>query len=409
MRHDVPTEIRPVKDLSRATEAAWLALRTDRTRTRAAVVAMTIAMAIVVCLATLVESGRAATIRALEAAGLNNLYLVNRPSSSSARDPATRLTVLQAVKVKNLFAARQAVFLRTARRAVVARGAPFPASVYGVSGPAAAVIRLRARSGRMLGDLDFSRKSSYCVVGSAIPKLAGLPGSVGEILRVGGRTFQIVGELVPVASEAATAGEVPSLDWDRAVLVPLGAEPEASGEPDERYPIDLAALTFPSSGEAEAAAAALAKFPNAGFRAASPVQTLRQYRQTRRTFDRIVWLVVLLTACSAVMAVSNLLSASVAARTREIGLRRAVGARSRDIVLQFEVEGLLLGLLGGAAGLAAGAAFALLLPREGGGTALSFLAFAFLALSAVAAGIVTGIRPAFRASRVDPAQALREG
>ena len=89
-------------------------------------------------------------------------------------------------------------------------------------------------------------------------------------------------------------------------------------------------------------------------RVASPSQTLRQYRQTRRTFDRLIWLVALLTGAAAVFGISNLLSASVIARTREIGVRRAVGARTRDIVLQFQLEGVLLGVLGGGAGLVLG-------------------------------------------------------
>jgi putative ABC transport system permease protein len=145
-------------------------------------------------------------------------------------------------------------------------------------------------------------------------------------------------------------------------------------------------------------------------RVASPLQTLRHYRQARRTFDRIVWIVVLLTAASAIVGISNLLSASVIARTREIGLRRAVGARATDIVLQFQAEGLLVGLLGGGLGLAAGAAlsFAILDPA-GSGAPLSFATFSALAAGCALAGVATGIRPSIRAARIDPAAALREG
>jgi putative ABC transport system permease protein len=143
---------------------------------------------------------------------------------------------------------------------------------------------------------------------------------------------------------------------------------------------------------------------------ASPFQTLRQYKQTRRTFDRLLWLIALLTGASAVIGISNLLSASVIARTREIGVRRAVGARTRDIVLQFQLEGILLGILGGGAGLLLGLAVSLLsADPSGGNRSLSLLSFSALAVSCVAVGILTGIRPSARAARIDPAAALRDG
>ena len=83
-------------ELARAFEAARNALKTDVSRTRAALVALAIAMAIVVCLTTLVERGRAATIRALERAGLSNLYLVNRAAPGGAEVAPSRLTAADA-------------------------------------------------------------------------------------------------------------------------------------------------------------------------------------------------------------------------------------------------------------------------------------------------------------------------
>ena len=144
-------------------------------------------------------------------------------------------------------------------------------------------------------------------------------------------------------------------------------------------------------------------------RVASPIQTLRQYKQTRQTFDRLVWLVCLLTASSAVFGISNQLSASVIARTREIGVRRAVGARSLDIVMQFQAEGLLLGVVGGGCGLLLGLCVSLIsMDRSAGGSSLSLFSFSALALACILLGILTGIRPSIRASQIDPAAALRE-
>src|SRR4029453_14480341 len=152
------------------------------------------------------------------------------------------------------------------------------------------------------------------------------------------------------------------------------------------------------------------RFGEGPVRLASPSQTLRQYKQTRRTFDRLIWVVALLTGASAVFGIPTLLSASVIARTREIGVRRAVGARSRDIDLQFRLEGLLLAVIGGGAGLLAGLGISLVaMDRSAGGSWISLASVSALAVSCVAVGVLTGIRPARRAARVDPAAALRDG
>ncbi len=403
-------------ELARALEVALGALRTDRVRTRSALVALAIAMSVVVCLTTLVERGRAATIRSLERAGLKNLYLVNRPRPRAAGVPASPLTSADAERFRALAPVRATASVRIQQKTITARGTPFSASVYAVSGRLTAIFGTRARSGRILGDLDIERKSPNCLAGSEIGKLARLPAVPGSILSVGSRSYEVVGELQESEVESASTGEIPSLDWNRAIVVPLGAEPEAPPEADARYPIDVAVLNFGSVADVDRAARLAERIdrarygPAGGVRIASPIQTLRQYKQTRRTFDRIVWLTALLTAASAVLGISNLLSASVFARTREIGLRRAVGARSADIILQFQAEGLLLGILGGGAGLLTGLAISLsTIDRSGSGSSISFLSFSWLAGCCVLIGILTGIRPSIRAARIDPAQALREG
>lgn len=401
-------------ELARAFEVARNALKTDVSRTRAALVALVIAMTIVVCLTTIVERGRAATIRSLERAGLSNLYLVNRASPGGAEVAPSRLTSADAERLTRLTAARSAVVIRMDRGAATLAGAPFPAPIYAVAGPLARLFGMRARAGRLLGDVDCERKLPYAVLGAELAR-RNPAARLGSIVTIGGRGYEIVGSLAECETESAAAGEIPSLDWDRAIVLPLGAEPGSREESDARYPIDVAVLSFASPADAGSAARIArsldpARYGNGPVLLASPFQTLRQYKQTRRTFDRLIWLVALLTGASAVFGISNLLSASVIARTREIGVRRAVGARTRDIVLQFQLEGILLGVLGGGGGLLLGLAISLLsTDRSGGSSSLSLLSFSALAVSCVAIGILTGIRPSARAARIDPAAALRDG
>jgi ABC-type antimicrobial peptide transport system permease subunit len=401
-------------ELARAFETARDAMRADATRTRAALVALAIAMAIVVCLTALVERGRAATIRALESAGLNNLYLINRKPVGPADPGVLRLTAADSERLRRLTRAGSSLAVRMDRRTVAARGGPSTAPVYAISGRVTELFGMRAQAGRLLADLDVERKLPYAVVGSELARQ--VPDArPGSILTVGGRGYEIVGQLAESGTESASTGEIPSLDWNRAIVLPLGAEPGSAEESDAHYPIDVAVLSFSSASEAsDARRLALsldpARYRDGPVRLASPYQTLRQYKQTRRTFDRLIWLVALMTGASAVFGVSNLLSASVIARTREIGVRRAVGAKARDIILQFQLEGILLGVLGGGAGLLLGIVVTLLsMDRSGGGSSLSLFSFSMLAVSCAAVGILAGMRPSRRAARIDPAAALRDG
>jgi ABC-type antimicrobial peptide transport system permease subunit len=400
-------------EIARAFEVARNALKTDVSRTRAALVALAIAMTIVVCLTTLVERGRAATIRSLERAGLSNLYLVNRAYRPAEGVAPSRLTTEDAATLARLTAAGSVVAIRMARGPASLAGAPFPAPIYAVAGPLTRIFGMRARAGRLLGDVDSERKLPYAVLGAGLAQRN--PAGPGSILTIGGRGYEVVGHLAENETESASAGEIPALDWDRAIVLPLGVEPGTAEESDARYPIDVAVLSFGSPADAAAAAGFArsldpARYGNGPVLLASPYQTLRQYKQTRRTFDRLLWLVALLTGASAVFGISNLLSASVIARTREIGVRRAVGARTRDIVLQFQLEGILLGVLGGGAGLLLGLLVSVLsTDRTAGSPSLSLLSFSALAVACVAIGILTGIRPSARAARIDPAAALRDG
>src|SRR5215471_18099289 len=147
--------------VARALGVALEAIRVDRVRTRAALVALALAMSIVMCLTTLVERGRAATIRSLERAGLKNLYLVGRKERSSGDG----LTRSDAERLRAVLPVRADAALKIERVDVTIHGTSLSAPLYAVSGSWKSVFGARAANGRLLGDLDAARQSSYCVLG----------------------------------------------------------------------------------------------------------------------------------------------------------------------------------------------------------------------------------------------------
>jgi putative ABC transport system permease protein len=130
--------------------------------------------------------------------------------------------------------------------------------------------------------------------------------------------------------------------------------------------------------------------------------------QTTRVLTLFLGAIAAISLLVGGIGIMNIMLVSVRERTREIGLRKALGARERDILLQFLIEALTLSTAGGLAGLILGAAIALLVNRSGIVSASVSVDSSVLALGfAMAVGLFFGIEPARRAARLDPIEALR--
>lgn len=139
-----------------------------------------------------------------------------------------------------------------------------------------------------------------------------------------------------------------------------------------------------------------------------PLELLQQAARTRRIFSIVLGSIAAISLVVGGIGIMNIMLATVSERTREIGIRRALGARRRDIIIQFLSETVLLTLLGGAFGIILGLLIPYLVQRLGrmptvitpGSLVLSF------GISA-AVGVTFGLYPAYRAAHVDPIESLR--
>lgn len=360
-------------------------------------------MAVIVSLVSIVSGGRREMLDAVEAAGPSNVFV---RSSGAGSVLATAELPAAAARFPSL---RGAAGVRIARHELALGAARRPAPVYGVSAGISDVFRLRSARGRLLGAMDFRSRSHEIVLGAALARAMAAEGDpIGRRVDAGGETYEVVGVLQPLPSD--TGGDLAGVDWNHGALVPLGAEPGSALAPDEDYPIDLAVLRFPDPAEGQRAARLLSRLEGASeaLTVTTPAQALAQFRAAHRSFDRVALLVSVLSTLSAAFGITNLLRASVRARAAEIGVRRAVGARQEDVRRQFLLEGLLLGVLGGALGLLVGAAAALtLLARAGWRPVFDVGTLLLLTLGSAVFGVASGLAPAADAARLDPGAALR--
>ncbi|HPA51253.1 MAG TPA: ABC transporter permease [Thermoanaerobaculia bacterium] len=388
----------------RAAEAAVEALRLDPQRTRAGLLCVAAGAAVLVALVSIVQGGRRELLRTVEAAGPSNVFV------RAERGAPTPLTTAGLSAARARFPGlREATGVRIVPAAVHGGTLELPATVYGVGPEALQLFELRRARGRLLGPHDARSRSRTALLGARLAAgLARHGDPVGTRLTAGGETYEVVGVLEPSASVAGSGGELAGVEWDSGLLVPLGAEPDAASAPEGEMPVDLLALRFSDPGEAARATRLLAPLVPTGAAVTTPTQAIEQYRAAHRSFDRVVLLVSVLTAASAAFGVTNLLRASVRARSLEIGLRRAAGARREDVRLQFLAEGLLLGFGGGLLGILLGVLLSVtLLSRAGWTPHFAPGTLLLLAGGSAAFGIAAGIRPANEAAALDPAATLR--
>ena len=277
--------------------------------------------------------------------------------------------------------------------------------ILGVTAAFAGLNKLRLAAGRFISDLDVRRP--YCVVGAEIAanmRRTGAAQVVGEAVKVAGRLCTVVGVLQPV-----TARGTRIFDANRSAFLPITSAQRTFANPEIR---DIAARMH-AGVHHETAVAEIRdyfrrKVAGLELNVNSARQLIAQMQRQMRLFTLLLGAVGSISLFLGGVGVMNIMLVSVTERRREIGIRRALGARRRDIQQQFLTESLILSLFGGVFGIALGVAASAVICRLTDWPfvlSLSTLMLGFGVSSGV--GVFFGFYPAWRAARLDPIAALR--
>ena len=288
--------------------------------------------------------------------------------------------------------------------------------VYGVSPAYAAIGNLRMASGRFFDEQETTAAAPVAVVGEAAASaMFGADDPVGRYIKINEQWLQVIGVAGPQLTVQSDVAGLPAQDRNNLVYVPLYSSifRLEDGQSSRKDEIDGIYVQMQSSGDVPQAAALVRGILDVAHRGAgdftivSPAELLAEQRRTQRIFEMVMVAIASISLLVGGIGIMNIMLASVLERTREIGVRRAIGARQRDVVRQFLIETTIISLTGGVAGIITGVGLSQLIGVLAGWSTIVTTSSIVLAFGvSVAIGIVFGLYPAVRASRLDPVKAL---
>ena len=290
----------------------------------------------------------------------------------------------------------------------------------------------RVARGRFFTETEMNDGTYVAVLDAGVESaLFPIDPAIGNTLRAGSHYYRVIGVMEPKSAR---------ITKDGASTPPANNANGASGAPNRIYvPLNAARKQFgeilvnQQSGSFEATRVELheatvkvarledvvdtaqviadllaANHRKTDYEVVVPLELLRQAERTKRIFNIVLGAIAAISLLVGGIGIMNIMLASVTERTREIGIRRALGAKRRDIIIQFLVETVLLSGAGGVLGVILGIAIPMVITWFAGMKTIVTLWSPLIAFSISAmVGVVFGLYPALRAANMDPVEALR--
>ncbi len=276
---------------------------------------------------------------------------------------------------------------------------------------------LKMVSGRFFTEDENKSSAPVCVLGEgAKVNLLGYDDGVGKFIKVNDTWLQVIGVLMPQASGDTDVEGVQAVNRNNLVIAPLNTvmrrfEDNTSYLKDEIDGIYMKVGPNMDSIETSNVVKAIltATHKDAGdFTIVVPAGLLEQKKQTQMIFNIVMICIAGISLLVGGIGIMNIMLATVLERTREIGIRRAIGARQNDIVRQFLTEAVLISIVGGLLGIGFGYTLSKIIASSAGWSTEVTSASIFIAFGvSVFIGLLFGIYPAVQAAKLDPIEAIR--
>jgi putative ABC transport system permease protein len=402
-------------DIVESIKMATTTLVANKLRSSLTMLGIIIGNASVIAMIGIGEGAQKYIAKELESLGPNVLFVIpgNRETQRISLDLPKTLVLADAEAIASQVPSVQAVAPEFNSRSLVTyRNKNTNVNVIGTTPGFLPVRQFDVARGRFLTNLDIKRSNQVVVLGADLAeRLFEKVDPVGQQLRLKNVTFQVIGVL---QSKGSNLG----VDYDDAAFVPITTMANRIAGRTSPYGIELTYLVA-AAKDADSVDAAEFQITNL-LRLRHKLTgeddfSLRTQKDALETVGKITGaLTLMLTAIAGIslfvggIGVMNIMLVSVTERTQEIGLRKAIGAREQDILIQFMIEAVILSAAGGVLGTLIGVGGSLLIgavtPLQAG---VSPVAIVLAVGVSGSIGLFFGVVPARRAAKLDPIVALR--
>lgn len=393
-------------NLFQPTQAAFTAILSNKLRSFLTILGIVIGVASVILLIAIVSGLQTFITTQIQGLGSNLLFVI--PGRiGGARSPggvqANRLVYSDAVNLKSKLASEAEVSAAIQRNATLKFGNKLDkgTSIFGVEANYPRIISIKITSGRFFRESEQQAARRVAVIGQTVKTNLFAEGrALNQTIDVAGLKYNVIGILGP-------RGSIFGIDQDNSIYVPFATAQRQFGI-DRLNTIYISANVSSDVKNIQNKATAILKkrLSEDEFSVQSQEQALSTISQITGILSLALGGIAAISLIVGGIGIMNIMLVSVTERTREIGLRKAVGARPSDIRNQFLIEAIFLSGLGGVIGIILGIGLSAVVGRFFTTTVpwwSVLLSFGFSAL----VGIIFGVAPAIRAAKLDPIQALR--
>ena len=298
---------------------------------------------------------------------------------------------------------------------VQSTGRVLPFDIYGTNEDLPMISGYTVAEGRFLNPIDVETSAKVCVIGDEVRRSTfPLVNPIGQTLLIDGESFTVIGILA--ARGKSSGGTVIEVgDLDRSIYLPLNSAIRRLGVDDPRAD-KLDEIILKTRAEstlregAEVADRALSRLHREvpDYKVVVPEELIRQQQQTKNVLSQVLVFIAAISLFVGGIGIMNIMLATVTQRTKEIGIRRALGATKRDILFQFLVESLVISLAGGLLGIGVGFALAYGIGMYAKWPTIVPIQSVIASTTiAAAVGFIFGLYPSLKAASLDPIEALR--
>ncbi|OGP60640.1 MAG: hypothetical protein A2V65_08560 [Deltaproteobacteria bacterium RBG_13_49_15] len=380
------------------------------------------------------EGAKRKILAQIERLGTRNIYIqsvtLNRDQTARAAELRSRgLRMTDGVYIQKSFPeAVRTAGLKEIKAGILGASMEFSPQIVASSESYDEILNLSIFSGRFLTRIDIEQQNLVCVLGNTVAKRLGAKGNPGQLIRIQNHLFRVVGVLTGLDPVSEEHSAIAIRNFNNMVFIPIGTEQfiDTSGIKSSSTGADHSFLNknesvldemviqmqrtdvVPHAAHLIQRIMDLLHYKADDFQIVVPLELLKQSQQTQRTLNILLAAIASVSLIVGGIGIMNIMLATVSERTREIGIRRAVGATRLDIITQFLIEAVILTFSGGIVGVLLGTAVVRFAAGVGEWhIVITFQALAIPLAMAVFVGIFFGLYPAYRAAKMNPVNAFR--